>query len=230
MRGTSPARIIRTAEREVGDDDGDDAAMGHPGLCADRPAGAGAGDPRLAHRGAARPGQPRPGHGAGLGRRVRGPAGPCLVPGAARRPRGRRRLHPAAQRAAPALGGRRGRRRQARAVREAPGPRRERGRRDGAALPQSRPGPDGGVHVAASAPEPGAAAADPRRRDRRAAADPVVVLVPDRAGRLAAGPGARRRRPLGRGLLRRERRPVLRRRRAGPASGRSPGRGRRAST
>ena len=41
---------------------------------------------------------------------------------------------------------------------------------------------DGSVHVAASAPVAGAPPAGRRRGDRRTPADPLVVLVPDRAG------------------------------------------------
>ena len=151
---------------------------------------------------------------AGLGRRVRHPQGLRLLRGAARRPRGRRRLHPAAQRAAPALGRRGGRRRQARPLREAPGARRRRGRRDGRALPVA-----GVVLMEAFMwrHQPRTVELLPagrRRRDRRAPADPLVVLVPDRPGRLAARPRPGRRCPLGRRLLRREHRPALRRRRA----------------
>ena len=83
--------------------------------------------------------------------------------------------------------------------------------RHGRALPRRGRAPDGSVHVAASAPDAGDPPAGPRGGDRRAPADPVVVLVPDRPGRLAARPDAGRRGPLGRRLLRREHRPALRR-------------------
>ena len=190
--------------------------MGHPGLCADHPAGPGAGDPGLGHGCLARPGQPRPGHRAGLGRRVRRPAAHgsyeallddpevdavyIPLPNELHRPwvtaaadAGKHVLceKPLALDAA-------------------------RGRARWSSTAESR-----GVLLMEAfmwrhqPRTPGAPPAGPRRGDRRAAADPVVVLVPDRAGRLAARPGAGRRGALGRRLLRREHRPALRRRRAG---------------
>ena len=159
-------------------------------------------------------GQSGSGHRTGLGRGIRGPQGLRILPGASRRPRGRRGLHPLAQRTASALGSGRGRRRQAGPVREAAGPRRPGSRSHGGALPAPGRRPDGSLHVAAPTEDAGAPRARQPRRDWRPAADPVVILVPDRAGRLAARPIARWRCALGRRLLRREYGPTLRRERA----------------
>ena len=160
----------------------------------------------------------RPGRGlrAREGHRAR----PRLLRGAAGRPRGRRDLQPAAQRAARRVVDPRARGRQARAVREAavapPRGRRARLRRGRARGPRA----GRGLHVAPPPAGRARARADRRRRDRRPARHPLALRLPRRRRRHPPPGRARRRRAHGRRLLLRQRLPHLRRRRARARRGR----------